>query len=124
MLRRTALMATFLAIAATSHSTHHTYYVCDAGTTAYIGRYTIDSNRLHTYRNDDGKALFRHHGFWYMGDLTTWPPVTDYRCVLDCPHGSELPPVPATFTISNTGILPTPNLTLTPCLARTRLSDL
>ena len=34
-----------------------------------------------TYTNEQGMSFFRNRNYWYLGDLTTWPPETHYRCV-------------------------------------------
>lgn len=89
------------------------YYVCKAGDASYIGRYELVEPQL--YANENGKALFRHSGFWYFGDTEAWPPVTDYRCVTDCPLNEDTPPLHAQFTVSSTGIDPAPNVSMLPC---------
>lgn len=90
------------------------YYVCMAGDASYIGRYELVEPQL--YSNDNGKSLFRHGGFWYFGDVDAWPPVTDYRCVSDCPINEDTPPLGAPFTVSASGIDPAPTVSSRPCL--------
>lgn len=49
------------------------------------------------YTNENGFSFFKNRDFWYLGDLTTWPPETHYRCVdddLKC-HKSESWPAPS-----------------------------
>ena len=37
--------------------------------------------------------MYRHSGYWYMGDLGPWPPETHYRCIKGCEHGLDVPPL-------------------------------
>jgi hypothetical protein len=49
-----------------------------------IGKYTAGKETLDgapTYSNSNDLSIFRNKGFWYIGNLAPWPPVTAYRCV-------------------------------------------
>jgi hypothetical protein len=43
--------------------------------------------------NDEGMGIWRHAGFWYIGDFGAWPPETFYRCVVGCAEGVDEPPL-------------------------------
>jgi hypothetical protein len=67
------------------------------------------------YMNDDGMGIWRHGGFWYVGDYASWPPVTFYRCVVGCEQDEAEPP--ATGYKSKKGVEEAGELTIqsTPC---------
>ena len=62
-----------------SHILVHTYIH------TYMRTYLQDKSNLHdntpVYQNDNERFFFRNKGFWYIGDLAPWPPVTYFRCV-------------------------------------------
>jgi hypothetical protein len=65
-------------------------------------------------------SFFRNKGFWYLGNLTPWPPETHYRCVEadGCNFMGELPTVdPEAVWTSNRKFTTTemPKLSDTPC---------
>lgn len=50
----------------------------------FVGKYTAGKETLDgaaTYSNSNDLSIFRNKGFWYIGNLAPWPPVTAYRCV-------------------------------------------
>ena len=105
------------------------FYVCEAGEEAFKGKYTEDPERKlsgsPTFTNANMKSIFRHGAFWYMGDLdeSTWPPVSSYRCVLECPMNELLPPVTKdqsySFTPTQHGSQPVPVISDQPCKSAT-----
>jgi hypothetical protein len=51
-----------------------------------------------TYTNEHGMSFFQNRDFWYLGDLSAWPPETHYRCVdaeEKCASTSNIPPASA-----------------------------
>lgn len=42
------------------------------------------------WMNEEGMGIWRHFGYWYIGDYGEWPPVTFYRCVVGCEQGREV----------------------------------
>ena len=67
------------------------------------------------YTNEKGMSIFRHNGYWYMGDMRPWPPVTNYRCVADCNKDEDVPPMVDFETNPNKGTDPAPSLRDEPC---------
>jgi len=75
-----------------------TLYVCDSPGASLLGMYKASAETaldgVHTFTNEHGKSFFRNKGFWYLGDLEPWPPITYYRCVEPegCNYGLDNPP--------------------------------
>eukprot|EP00518_Triparma_eleuthera_P000950 CAMPEP_0182459652 /NCGR_PEP_ID=MMETSP1319-20130603/4734_1 /TAXON_ID=172717 /ORGANISM="Bolidomonas pacifica, Strain RCC208" /LENGTH=118 /DNA_ID=CAMNT_0024658615 /DNA_START=13 /DNA_END=366 /DNA_ORIENTATION=+ len=71
------------------------YSVCSSSNPDLLGRYShthyVDSAPVWT--NDEGMGIWRHFGYWYVGDYSEWPPVTYYRCVVGCEQGGDEPPL-------------------------------
>ena len=71
------------------------YSICDSTNPDLVGTYThthyVDSAPVWT--NDEGMGIWRHFGYWYIGDYSVWPPVTFYRCVVGCEQGTDVPPL-------------------------------
>jgi hypothetical protein len=94
------------------------FYVCgNVGTPNYNGNYTAQGYQdgISKYTNGQKISIYRHNGFWYMGDLTSWPPVTHYRCVADCPKDGEQPPLMTFETNPMKGKDPPPTVQTAPC---------
>ena len=97
-------------------------YVCASPDEAFLGKYTAGNNidGVPSYVNENDMAFFRHSGFWYLGDLQQWPPVTHYRCVNfeGCNNGEDHP---ADNTMGNWAIIkrfgkePIPSISFSPC---------
>ena len=73
-----------------------------------------------TFTNSNEVSFFRNNGFWYLGDLTVWPPLTHYRCVQPegCNVGSSTPPtsIEGLWTVNKAiGKEPIPDISLSPC---------
>ena len=53
------------------------FYVCEAGIKDHVGTYKAKGHQdgVPKYTNENGMSIFRHNGYWYMGDLRPWPPV-------------------------------------------------
>jgi hypothetical protein len=62
-----------------------------------------------------GMSIFRHNGCWYVGDMTNWPPVTNYRCGSGCPKDEDTPPEMTFETNAKKGKDPPPSLSHEPC---------
>ena len=61
-----------------------TFFMCDSPLPNLLGEYKISTESMdgvHVFSNEKGTSFFRNKGFWYLGDLEPWPPVTYYRCV-------------------------------------------
>jgi hypothetical protein len=97
-------------------------YVCSAGDPTLIGKYSPGAqfNDAPTYTNENDMSFFRNKGFWYLGNLASWPPVTHYRCVdsegcnymLDYPSDSNT----GSWTINKKfGKEPFPQFSTVPC---------
>lgn len=60
-------------------------FVCEAGDNKFVGKYTasmdVKEDNVPIYSNKNEMSFYRYNGFWYLGDLEPWPPVTHYRCV-------------------------------------------
>ena len=75
-----------------------------------------------TFTNENDYSFYRNKGFWYIGDLSVWPPNTHYRCVLDCPEGEDYPPSSETgvWTVNKKfGVEPAPLISEGPCQINT-----
>ena len=100
-----------------------TIYVCRAGDPSVLGTYTSGSSSMDgvpTFTNSNEVSFFRNNGFWYLGDLTTWPPKTHYRCVQPegCNVGGVVPPTSdqGVWTVNKAlGKEPLPEISLESC---------
>jgi hypothetical protein len=99
-------------------------YVCNCGAPDFLGKYIISEDHVYdgvpSYVNAKGKSVFRNNGFWYVGDVSSWPLETHYRCVghENCPMKRPNPPIPGTWTVNRqVGKAPEPVLQTTPCAA-------
>jgi len=97
-------------------------WVCDCGAPDFLGKYTLSEDHIYdgvpSYINAQKKSVFRNNGFWYLGDVTSWPLETHYRCVghENCPMKRPSPPIPGTWTVNRqVGKKPVPVLQSTPC---------
>ena len=97
-------------------------YICDAGDESYLGLYSISHDdiidNIPSYINQQKRSIFRSNGFWYIGNLESWPVQTHYRCVGSegCEFKSDTPPIPGTWTLNKyIGKAPSPVLQTTPC---------
>ena len=93
------------------------FYICRAGMKDHEGTYKAKGKQdgVHKYANEKGITLFRHKGYWYVGDMKPWPPVTNYRCVADCDKDEDTPPTVAFETNPMKGKDPAPTLQAEPC---------
>lgn len=68
--------------------------VCDSANPKLLGVYLpgAEMDGAATFSNQNDLSFYRNKGFWYLGDLSSWPPTTLFRCVLDCPEGELIPP--------------------------------
>jgi hypothetical protein len=58
--------------------------ICEAGDKTFLGEFLIgkdESDSVPVYSNANDMSFFRHNGFWYLGDLNSYPPKTHYRCL-------------------------------------------
>lgn len=97
-------------------------YICDAGDESFLGLYSISHDdiidNIPSYVNHKKRSIFRSNGFWYIGNLESWPVQTHYRCVGSegCSFKSNTPPIPGTWTLNKyVGKAPAPVLQTTPC---------
>mmetsp|Transcript_10039 Transcript_10039/g.18197 ORF Transcript_10039/g.18197 Transcript_10039/m.18197 type:complete len:144 (+) Transcript_10039:41-472(+) len=71
------------------------YNICESTNEELVGAYShthfVDDAPVWT--NEEGMGIWRHFGYWYIGDYGEWPPVTFYRCVVGCEQGREEPPL-------------------------------
>jgi hypothetical protein len=94
--------------------------VCESEDKKYSGVYLPgpELDGVATFSNENDYTFFRNKGYWYLGDLSVWPPITHYRCVFACPEGEDLPSSSADGDwIPNTKITPNPVpvISLGPC---------
>ena len=68
-----------------------------------------------TWTNAQGKSIFAHGPFWYIGDLSSHPVETGYRGVTDCPRDADEPGTDCVYTASKNGREPVPVLSTAPC---------
>ena len=74
------------------------------------------------FSNDEGMSVYRHSGYWYIGDLGPWPPETHYRCIQGCEHGMDSPQLDKVYEQNrNIGQLPAPTLQADPCAVNDEL---
>ena len=50
------------------------YHICSAHSPDYLGKYEFKDfqDGVSAYINEEGMGLWRHKGYWYMGDYTSW----------------------------------------------------
>ena len=110
-----------------------TFYVCECGDALFLGKYVQGDQKskmdgIIPYFNDKDMAIYRYKGFWYLGNVEEWPPVTSYRCVqeIGCNYGKDLPPTSkeGTWAASGRGKDPAPVILNTPCEQKESSSEL
>ena len=115
------LIAALTSLAVIDAGEADVFFVCgNVGSEKHKGNYTAAGYQdgIHKYTNANKMSIYRHNGFWYIGDVSVWPPTTHYRCVSDCPKDEDLPTVDLTFeTNLKKGRDPPPTLhrSLEPC---------
>eukprot|EP01041_Mallomonas_annulata_P006794 gene6794-13756_t len=100
-------------------------HVCRAGDPSVLGVYSSGAEAMDgapTFTNGNELSFFRNNGFWYLGDLRAWPPITHYRCVQPegCNSGEDVPPTSAqgVWTVNKAvGKEPPPEISLVPCVS-------
>ena len=98
-------------------------FVCRAGDPTVLGVYTSSDSTMDgapVFTNANEISFYRNNGFWYIGDLTTWPPRTHYRCVQPegCNVKGEVPPTTSegVWTVNKAvGKEPSPEISLENC---------
>ena len=50
------------------------YHICSAHSPDYLGEFKFNDfqDGVSSYVNDEEIGLWRHKGFWYMGDYSSW----------------------------------------------------
>eukprot|EP00613_Pedinella_sp_CCMP2098_P006359 CAMPEP_0171610154 /NCGR_PEP_ID=MMETSP0990-20121206/9884_1 /TAXON_ID=483369 /ORGANISM="non described non described, Strain CCMP2098" /LENGTH=122 /DNA_ID=CAMNT_0012173517 /DNA_START=31 /DNA_END=399 /DNA_ORIENTATION=+ len=93
------------------------FYVCECGNPKFVGHYVAESasDGSPKYANEEGMSIFRHQGYWYMGDMEPWPPETHYRCIEGCGYNEPTPPLTGFQLKKNVGVASPPILQLEPC---------
>ena len=66
-------------------------------------------------------SIYRHQGYWYIGDLAPWPPETHYRCIEGCGHMMPTPPKSGYQPKKLIGVFPAPILQDEPCAVNDEL---
>jgi hypothetical protein len=79
------------------HANEGSVYVCESSDPKFLGTYVSGRQTLDgvaVFSNENDLSFYRNRGFWYLGDLSQWPPETHYRCVETegCNHNMPLPP--------------------------------
>uniref|UniRef100_A0A7S2BWQ9 Uncharacterized protein n=1 Tax=Florenciella parvula TaxID=236787 RepID=A0A7S2BWQ9_9STRA len=101
------------------------FYICESGSEQFLGHYTMDTSKTDgapKFSNDEGMSVYRHSGYWYIGDLGPWPPETHYRCIQGCEHGMDSPQLDKVYEQNrNIGQLPAPTLQADPCAVNDEL---
>ena len=119
LLARRAVMLRFAWLLAGASAVTQTFYVCnDAGDLDFRGSYDLDEDthaNKPTWTNAQGKTIFAHGPFWYIGDLSPHPVETGYRGVVDCPRNADEPGTDCVYTASKNGREPVPVLSTAPC---------
>lgn len=112
---KTIISAALAAIASCAEPA--SFHVCNAGFSSHIGEYkqAQAQDGVFRYTNENGISVYRHNGYWYMGDMRPWPPVTTYRCVFECPKDEDFPPLVTFETNAKKGKDPAPILQAEPC---------
>ncbi len=120
------LRVLLLALALVARASLESVWVCACGDAAFLGEYRAagEMDGAARFENGHRRSLFRSNGFWYLGDLHSWPVETHYRCVghEDCPYKRPSPPAPGKWTLNKfVGRAPAPALSLQPCDAEPEL---
>ena len=100
-------------------------YVCESSNKLFLGKYTAKEKGTDIiYENNNGMSFFTNNKFWYLGDLTVWPPLTHYRCIDitndTCNYGKNYPPLSldVAWTVATKhGKSPVPTISYDPCPA-------
>ena len=112
-------MLRFAWLRAGASAVTQTFYVCnDAGDLDFRGSYDLDEDthaNKPTWTNAQGKTIFAHGPFWYIGDLSPHPVETGYRGVVDCPRNADEPGTDCVYTASKNCREPVPVLSTAPC---------
>ena len=79
------------------HRAEEVVYVCEAHEPKFLGRYEAGNSNMDgvsVFSNENDLSFYRNRGFWYLGDLSQWPPETHYRCVESegCNYNMPVPP--------------------------------
>lgn len=88
-----------------------------------MGTYTNGElfNGAPTFTNNNDMSFYRNNGFWYLGSLASWPPVTYYRCVDSegCNYAMDVPNTDGKSWTSNKRASkhPFPQFSTEPCRA-------
>ncbi len=72
-------------------------HVCESEDPKFLGSYSLSRETMdgvQVFSNSNDMSFFRNKGFWYIGNLATWPPETHYRCVEQegCNYNLDTPP--------------------------------
>lgn len=88
------VIAVVIILAATQAVENRHINICESSDPKLLGIYLpgAQMDGVATFSNENDFTFYRNKGFWYLGDLSVWPPNTYYRCVLDCPEGDSFPP--------------------------------
>ena len=114
-------------------TSERTFYVCECGDPNFLGKYVPGDEKskmdgIIPYFNEKDMAIYRYKGFWYLGNVDEWPPVTHYRCVqeIGCNYGIDHPPTSkeGTWAASGRGKNPAPVVLNTPCEQKESTSTL
>ncbi len=75
-------------------------HVCESQDPKFLGTFSTSRETMDgvaVYSNANEMSFFRNKGFWYLGNLATWPPETHYRCVEaeGCNFNLPVPPTSA-----------------------------
>ena len=73
-------------------------HVCEAEDSKFLGTYMASEAAMDgelVFSNEHDMSFFRNKGFWYLGNMETWPPETHYRCVQPegCNFDGPIPPM-------------------------------
>jgi hypothetical protein len=107
-------------LADTNITNSTSFYICEpTGMAKHVGTYSARGYQdgIAKYTNKAGISIYRHNGYWYIGDVTNWPPTTHYRCVSDCEKDGETPPLVQFETNAKKAKDPAPVIQDTPCQA-------
>jgi len=68
------LFSTALAADLPEGADTQSYYICSAHSPDYLGKFTFKDfqDGASSYVNEESIGLWRHKGFWYLGDYATW----------------------------------------------------
>jgi len=95
------------------------FYICSSSNEDLLGTYVGSGFEDETtmWKNEDGMGIWRHGGFWYVGDYAAWPPQTFYRCVVGCEQHLESPPLSGYKTKKGVDEVADLAIQSTPCAA-------